>query len=242
MVCMDGFVLTHAFEEVDLPEQDQVDRFLPPLRPQQALDPDHPVTIGTMVGPEAFTEVRYLAHLRHQEALALIPQVAAEFEASFGRPGAGLLRPYRCDAAGTVVVAMGSVLGTLAEVVDERRDAGRDVGALGITSFRPFPAEALRAALDGVRRVVVLERSIALGNGGVVSADVREALAGRPVEVVTVVAGLGGRPITKASLHGLLDRADGNRLEPLSFLDLDQDVVARELARRGPRSRQEVGR
>ena len=64
MVCMDGFVLTHAFEEVDVPEQDQVDLFLPPLRPQQRLDPDDPVTIGAMVGPEAFTEVRYLAHLR----------------------------------------------------------------------------------------------------------------------------------------------------------------------------------
>jgi pyruvate ferredoxin oxidoreductase alpha subunit len=231
MVCMDGFVLTHAFEEVDLPEQEQVDAFLPPLRPRQVLDPDNPVTIGTMVGPEAFTEVRYLAHLRHRRALELIPRVADEFAATFGRPGGGLLRPYRVDVEGTVVVALGSVLGTLADVADERRNEGDEVGVLGITSFRPFPSEAVRTALSGVRRVVVLERSVALGNGGVVSADVRDALAGLPTEVVTVVAGLGGRPITKASLHGLLDRAMRGALEPLSFLDLDDAVVARELAR-----------
>jgi pyruvate ferredoxin oxidoreductase alpha subunit len=231
MVCMDGFVLTHAFEEVDIPEQPQVDAFLPPLQARQVLDPDHPVTIGTMVGPEAFTEVRYLDHLRHRRALELIPEVAADFAVTFGRPAAGLLRPYRCDVTETVVVALGSVLGTLADVVDERRDRGDQVGVLGITSFRPFPSPAVRAALSGVRRVVVLERSIALGNGGVVSADVREALSGLPVEVVTVVAGLGGRPITKASLHDLLDRAAKDELEPLSFLDLDDAVVARELAR-----------
>jgi pyruvate ferredoxin oxidoreductase alpha subunit len=231
MVCMDGFVLTHAFEEIELPGQEQVDEFLPPLRPRQVLDPDHPVTIGTMVGPEAYTEVRYLAHLRHLKALRLIPEVGREFSAVFGRRGAGLVRPYRCDGSPTVVVALGSVLGTLADVVDERRDRGEEVGVLGITSFRPFPGAAVRAALAGARRVVVLERSMALGNGGVVSADVREALAGLPSEVLTVVAGLGGRPITKASLHALLDRAALGELEPLSFLDLDDTVVARELAR-----------
>jgi pyruvate ferredoxin oxidoreductase alpha subunit len=231
MVCMDGFVLTHAFEEIELPGQEQVDEFLPPLRPRQVLDPDHPVTIGTMVGPEAYTEVRYLAHLRHLKALRLIPEVGRGFSAVFGRRGAGLVRPYRCDGSPTVVVALGSVLGTLADVVDERRDRGEEVGVLGITSFRPFPGAAVRAALAGARRVVVLERSMALGNGGVVSADVREALAGLPSEVLTVVAGLGGRPITKASLHALLDRAALGELEPLSFLDLDDTVVARELAR-----------
>ena len=233
MVCMDGFVLTHAFEEVDVPEQDQVDLFLPPLRPQQRLDPDHPVTIGTMVGPEAFTEVRYLAHLRHRQALTLIPAIAEEFEAVFGRPAARLVRPYRCADAGTVVVALGSVLGTLADVVDERRDGGQDEGVLGVTSFRPFPDEELRDALSGARRVVVLERAFAVGNGGVVTADVRRALAGRAVEIVTVVAGLGGRPITKAALHDMLDVAARGELGELTFLELDHDAVDHELARPG---------
>src|SRR5512139_1924860 len=74
MVCMDGFILTHAYERVDLPEQAQVDAFLPPYAPRQVLDPAEPVSIGAMVGPEAFSEVRYLAHARQMWALERIPQ------------------------------------------------------------------------------------------------------------------------------------------------------------------------
>ena len=235
MVCMDGFVLTHAFEAVDVPEQEQVDAFLPPFTPRQALDPDDPVSIGAMVGPEAFLEVRYLAHARQLQALDVIPAVAAEFEAAFGRRSGGLVRPYRCEDADTVVVALGSVLGTLEHVVDERRERGERVGVLGITAFRPFPSAAVRAALDRAQRVVVLEKALALGIGGIVSGDVRAALSGVSVRGYSVVAGLGGRPITTASLHALLDRAAVDDLEPLSFLDLDRTVVDRELAPSGRR-------
>jgi pyruvate ferredoxin oxidoreductase alpha subunit len=103
MVCMDGFILTHAFEPVDLPTQEQVDAFLPPFEPRQVLDPDDPVTIGAMVGPEAFTDVRYLAHAKQRQALDLIPEIAAEFASSFGRPTGGLLRRYRTEGAETIV-------------------------------------------------------------------------------------------------------------------------------------------
>src|SRR6266545_307117 len=90
MVCMDGFILTHAYERVDLPTQEQVDAFLPPFEPRQVLDPDEPVTIGAMVGPEAFTEVRYLLHAKQLQALDEIPRIAEDFEQAFGRPSGGL--------------------------------------------------------------------------------------------------------------------------------------------------------
>ena len=99
MVCMDGFLLTHASERADIPAPAQVDAFLPRYDPRQVLDPDEPVSIGAMVGPEAFTEVRYLAHERMQQALQVIPAVAAEFEADFGRPSGGLVRPYLTEDA-----------------------------------------------------------------------------------------------------------------------------------------------
>ncbi|RIQ18295.1 transketolase C-terminal domain-containing protein [Jiangella rhizosphaerae] len=229
MVCMDGFVLTHAFEEVDLPGQNDVDDFLPPYRPRQFLDPSDPVTIGAMVGPEAFTEVRYLAHVNQLRALDAIPAVALGFAESFGRATGGLVRPYRTDDAETVVVALGSVLGTLKDVVDELRDDGLRIGVLGITTYRPFPFDAVRAALTNARRVVVLERAFSAGTGGIVTADVRGAVAG--AECVTVVAGLGGRPITRASLRRALVDAHGGRVESLTFLDLDLRLVERELAR-----------
>ena len=226
MVCMDGFVLTHAFEGVDVPDQAGVDAFLPPFVPRQVLDPDRPMTIGAMVGPEAFTEVRYLAHLAHGRALERIPAIAADFEAAFGRRAGGLVQPYRCEGAHTVVVALGSVVGTIAEVVDELRAAGEDVGALGVATFRPWPEQAVREALAGADRVVVVDRALAPGVGGVVARDVRLALDGRPARVRSVIAGLGGRAVTRRSLRRLLGDALADRLDPITFLDLDRALVA----------------
>lgn len=231
MVCMDGFILTHAVERVDIPSQEAVDAYLPPYSPRQVLDPAEPVSIGAMVGPEAFMEVKYLAHVKQMEALRLIPQYAEEFRAVFGRSSGGLLHPYRCEDAATIVVAMGSVLGTIKDVVDEMREAGHAIGVVGLTLFRPFPTAAMVAALRQARRVLVLEKSLAVGLGGILASNVRMALAALPIDVYTVIAGLGGRAITKRSLHALFRRAEKNDLDPVTFLDLDEKLVARQLER-----------
>lgn len=233
MVCMDGFILTHASELVDVPEQDKVDQFLPPYEPRQVLDPAHPVSIGAMVGPEAYTEVRYLAHHKQLQALDLIPQVQREFADIFGRDSGGLVRPYRTEDAETIVVALGSVLGTIKDVIDERRERGERVGVLGITSFRPFPVDAVREALSGpaARRFINVEKAFSVGIGGIVSSHCRAATRGLDLENHEVIAGLGGRPITKKSLHGMLDQAAAGTLPFQTFLDLDQDLVDAELAR-----------
>ncbi|HUY29620.1 MAG TPA: transketolase C-terminal domain-containing protein [Acidimicrobiales bacterium] len=231
MVCMDGFVLTHAFERVELPDQEAVDAFLPPFEPRQVLDPDDPVSIGAMVGPEAFTEVRYLAHARQLQALARIPELAEEFEAGFGRAAGGLVTTYRTEGAETVVVALGSVLGTLKDAADSMWDAGVPVGVVGITTFRPFPAEAVARAVSAARRVVVVEKAFSIGAHGILAGDVTLALSGLDIRVDAVVAGLGGRPISEASCRGLLEEAAAGSLPALSFLDLDTHLVARELER-----------
>jgi pyruvate ferredoxin oxidoreductase alpha subunit len=231
MVCMDGFILTHAFERVDLPEQRQVDEFLPPYSPRQVLDPAEPASIGAMVGPEAFTEVRYLAHARQVQALELMPMVSGDFRRIFERDSGGLISTYRSAGATTLVVALGSVLGTIKDAVDDLRAAGHRIGVVGITSFRPFPILALCAALAHAERVVVVEKCFAVGIGGIVSRDVRMALRDPPPRLTTVVAGLGGRAITKASLHRMLVDAMADELDPLTFLDLDHGVVNRVLAR-----------
>ncbi len=231
MVCMDGFILTHAVERVEMPTQEQVDSFLPAFQPRQLLDPDEPITIGAMVGPEAFMEVKYLAHAKQMQALELIPEIATDFAATFGRDSGGLLRSYRTEDADTIVVALGSVLGTIKDVVDQLRGEGLKIGVVGLTSFRPFPLEAVRAALGHTQRVLVLEKALAVGIGGIVSANVRMALAGIQLHGYTAIAGLGGRPITKGSLQGLFREAAAESLEPLTFLDMDWDVVNRELQR-----------
>jgi pyruvate ferredoxin oxidoreductase alpha subunit len=231
MVCVDGFILTHAYDRIDIPTQQQVDAYLPPFEPVQVLDVGDPVSIGAMVGPEAFFEVRYLQHHKQQRALELIPQLAAEFRQQFGRDSGGLIRTYRCDDAETVVVALGSVNGTIKDAVDEMRERGARIGSLSICSFRPFPLAAMRAALQHARRVVVLEKCLAVGIGGIVSDGVRKSLSEIALKGYTVIAGLGGRAITKTSLIGLFERAARDELEPLNFLDLNWDVVKREIAR-----------
>lgn len=231
MVCMDGFILTHAYERVDVPEQSQVDKFLPAFVPRQILDPSNPVSIGAMVGPEAFTEVKYMAHMKNQLALEIIPKVAKDFQKVFGRSSGGLVRGYKLDGADTVVIALGSVLGTIKDVVDEMVAADIAIGVLGIIAFRPFPTQAVRAALSKAKRVIVLEKAFQVGIGGIVIENVRTSLRGSSIKDYTVIAGLGGRPITKDSLRRYLDCAIVDGVEDLTFLDLDQELADSEIVR-----------
>jgi len=231
MVCVDGFILTHAYDRVDIPDQAEVDAYLPPFEPVQVMDCSDPVSIGAMVGPEAFFEVRYLQHHKQQRALELIPQLAAEFKKQFGRDSGGLIRSYRCEDAETIVVALGSLVGTVKDAVDEARAGGHRIGVVSICSFRPFPLKEMRAALGRAKRVVVLEKCMAVGIGGIVSDGVRKSLSGIQLKGYTVIAGLGGRAITRQSLLNLFGRALRDELDELNFLDLDWDIVNRELAR-----------
>ena len=231
MVCMDGFILTHAFERVDIPSQEQVDAYLPPFDPRQVLDPAEPVSIGAMVGPEAFMEVKYLAHAKQMQAIERIPQLAAEFSQVFGRDSGGLVRTYRSDDAETIIIAMGSVLGTIKDTVDEMRREGHKIGALGIISYRPFPLEQVRSALIHCKRFLVLEKSLAVGMGGIVATDVRMAVTGMGLKGYTAIAGLGGRAIPKSSLHKLFRHAEKEDLPPVTFLDLDWDAVNKQQER-----------
>lgn len=231
MVCVDGFILTHAYERMDIPEQEQVDRFLPPFVPRQVLDPADPISMGAMVGPEAFTEVRYLAHHKQMQALELIPQIAAEFNSIFGRDSGGLISNYRTEDAETIIVTLGSVIGTISEVIDTLRDQGQKIGAISLRCYRPFPKEVLREALQGCQRVVVFEKCLAVGMGGIVASNVRMSTRGLNLPVYTVIGGLGGRPITRKSLAELFAKAVKDELDETTFLDIKCDIVERELAR-----------
>ena len=231
MVCMDGFILTHAYERLDIPNQEEVDAFLPPFDPVQVLDPDAPYSIGAMVGPEAFTEVRYLANDKQLQALRLIPEIGSVFKDVFGRDSGGLIHEYRTEDAETVVVALGSVNGTIKDVIDIQRDGGVAIGSISICSFRPFPLDELRDALMNAKRVVVIEKSLAPGLGGVVASNVRMALRGHNLPVYTVIAGLGGRTITMDMLDEVFEAARQDRLPDVQFLGLDHAAVEHEIVR-----------
>jgi pyruvate ferredoxin oxidoreductase alpha subunit len=231
MVCVDGFILTHAVERIDIPDQADVDAYLPPYEPVQVLDPANPISIGAMVGPDAFTEVRFLQHYKQNLALRLIPELAAEFKTRFGRESGGLLRTYRAEDAELLVVAMGSVNGTIKDTIDEMRADGVRIGLVTLVSFRPFPTQALREVLVGAKHVVVIEKSFAVGMGGQLANNVDLALrnTARAPQVHSVVAGLGGRSITRQALHKIFRRALVQPWEGAHFLDLNETVIAKEL-------------
>ncbi len=234
MVCVDGFILTHAFERVDIPSQADVDAYLPPYEPVQVLDPAQPISIGAMVGPDAFTEVRFLQHYKQTQALGLIPELAVEFEARFGRRSGGLLRTYRCDDAEIIAVAMGSVSGTIKDTIDELREQGMRIGLVTIVAYRPFPLEPVKEALEKASHVVVIEKSVAVGMGGQLVNDIEFALRRtKGPQVHSVVAGLGGRPITRKSLAAMFRQVTEAPWEDTLFLDLDERIVGFEIHYRG---------
>jgi pyruvate ferredoxin oxidoreductase alpha subunit len=225
MVCVDGFILTHAYERVDIPSQEEVDEFLPPYTPRVSLDVDDPVAIGAMVSPDYFFEVRYLAHRRQMDSLEIICCVAESFWKKFGRDSGGLFHEYHTDGAETIVVTLGSVAGTIKDVVDELNASGEKFGVIALTSYRPFPADSLKNSLKNAARAIVVEKAFAIGIGGILFQEIELLMKNINVKIVSVVAGIGGRSITKSMLREcFLNKNSGENV----FLGLNEDIVAKE--------------
>ena len=199
MVCMDGYVLTHATEPVDIPSAEEVDAWLPPFEPKFYLTPKDPITLGSMAGPDAYQEIRLLLHQAMEKASATIHSTAQSFEKEFDRQQGGLLDVYRAIDAEVLLVSMGSLLGTMKDAVDELRDEGHRVGIVKVRTVRPFPRTELNEALSAARAVGVVEKDITLGLEGILCSEIRSAFCGATVtpNISSFVVGLGGRDVRK---------------------------------------------
>lgn len=219
MVCLDGFFVSHSPQSVAMPDQDTVDSFLPGYHAANLyLDPDDPMFINNLVPPGDFTEMRYQQRVGFDNALEVIPQVQQEFCTRFGRRYE-MVEAYRCEDADVVLVTLGSMAGTAKHLVNRLRDQNVPVGVAKITSFRPFPVQALRKALGSARVVGVLDRSAGLGaHTAPVCLEVVSAVRGDDVKVFGYVGGLGGRDITETTLQSifreLLDIKGERQREP----------------------------
>jgi pyruvate ferredoxin oxidoreductase alpha subunit len=209
MICMDGFILTHVYEPVELLERDKVKEFLPPYRPKVVLDPKNPKTFGAFADPSRFTEFRYMQFEAQQKAENKIELAAKEFEESFGRNFGGLIDSYRADDAEIMIVAMGSVIGTIKDTIDELRKEGVKVGLTKVRSFRPFPVQKLRKAFQNARVVAVLEKDVTVGNESALLTEIKAALYNTDtrIPVIGFTAGLGGRDITTKDIRHLVAKA-----------------------------------
>ncbi|HJJ46563.1 MAG TPA: pyruvate synthase subunit PorA [Methanocorpusculum sp.] len=194
-VCFDGFILSHVYEPVDIPEQEEVDRFLGPFNPYQKLDCKDPISFGMYATPEYYLEFRYEHDAAVKRAAEAFKKHAKEFAEIFGRDYSELVTKYQMDDAETVIVAMGSICGTIKDAIDEMRAAGKKVGLLGIRMFRPFPSEDIREALSNAKRVAVLDKNISLGAKGAAALEIKDACYGMDVPILDYIIGLGGRDV-----------------------------------------------
>ncbi len=208
MVNMDGYILTHGVETVDMPEQALVDKFLPPYKPLYKLDTKNPQTLGFLADPDCYLETRFAIQKTQEDVLNLIPQINAEFKKIFGRDAGGLVQGYKLEDAKQVIVAMGSIIGTIKDTVDELRKEGKKVGALKITTYRPFPKQAIYEALKNIPEIAVLDKSISLGAYGPLYTDLLSAFQGINTQpkISGFVIGLGGRDITTKSIKEIFSQ------------------------------------
>ncbi len=234
MVCYDGYILSHTYMPFDLPDQKKVDEFLPPFKPDYALNPDEPANLNTVTLPDVrvdvhgepahgYMEIRCLL----QEELRTTLQDAAEaekrFAKIFGRGGDPYIEPYRCEDADYVAVGMGSITYQLRVCVDVLRKEGIGVGVMGVRFYRPFPDEVIANALRGKKGVIVFEKALSYGYEGALASDLKSALyeylagTGALPSVQNFIAGIGGREIRTEDLTHALRAATRGRVsrEPL---------------------------
>ena len=226
MVNMDGFILTHAFEPVELIDQKMADEFLPPYKPEVYLTTKKPVTFGVLAEPAYYMETRYRLQQAIEASKPVIDEVANEFNKVFGRYAGGLVDSYRLDGAKTAIVAMGSVVGTIREVVDELREKGEKIGLLKIRAFRPFPKEAIYDALKDVDNIIIMEKALSLGFGGILLNETKTVFYGkeRQPKISGFIVGLGGRDVPDKSLIRAVKKAESEMVED-SFVDLREELI-----------------
>ena len=229
MVCMDGFTLTHTMEPIDLPSQAQVDAFLPPYSFSRSLDPSAPRSLGTLVAPDWYAELRHAHHLALERALPVIERADHDWRKTTRRSAGGLIDSIGPADARVGVLCIGSVGSTFAAALDECPPR-RATRVLRLRCFRPFPRERLVEACAGLKELVVVERALSPGQGGILGTEVRAAFAGLrgAPRVHNVAVGLGGRDVGPEMLGALVDAACAGRLPVFSIFDLQPAKLAPE--------------
>ena len=228
MIAEDAFYLSHTVEPVDIPDQEAVDGFLPPYDPPFRLDVERPMGFGSLVMPNNYMEFRYLMKMALDRARERIVEVDREFEETFGRSHGGLVDLYRCEDAERLIVAVGTTASTVREVVDGLRAEGEKVGLARVRVFRPFPVDEVRAMVEGVDSVAVLDRVYSFGAFGPFYSEVLSALYGRDERPVVkdYIVGIGGRdvrPRTIRDIHSNLKAVERSGLDSeTEWVDLNR--------------------
>lgn len=206
MLTYDSFFLSHTSEIVDIPQIEEVDQYLPPYQPEFELDIEDPHTFGGIISPEYYYEERYVMHKGALEALTYYPQVCKEFNNLFGRKY-DLMEKSQTDDADLIVVTAGTLTSVTRIAMENLRKKGKKIGLMKIRVFRPVPARQWCKVLGNANKVVVIDRNLSPGLGGVFANEIQAVLyplKSRPM-VYPVVCGLGGRDVTPEDVEGIVN-------------------------------------
>lgn len=221
MVCLDGFILSHTVERVEVPGQEEVDVFLPKFRPLNRLDPDNPMSMNIAVSPAHSMEMRYQLDRQMEAARKVVAEVDEDFAKAFGRRYGGLIDTYRMEGAETALITMGTATSTARVAVDELRSEGRKVGLIKLRFMRPFPHQEIAEAVKGLKALGVFDRSISVNRFGPVFSEVRNSLYGSGIPITDHIAGIGGRDLKVATFKEMFkvleDSASGKRVRDCTW-------------------------
>jgi len=228
MANLDGFVLTHTYETVDIPEREQADRFLPPYETENRIDLENPRNMAFSAGPDTNYIFKYKEHEGVLAAREVITETEKEFAEIFGRKYTGLIENYRTDDADYIIVTLGSIAGLCRETADKLREQGIKGGVVRIRYMRPFPNEEIAASLRNVKAYAVLEKDISFGNEGTVFTNVNSALkkAGVNVNGYNYIGGLGGRNISASDIEKIY-RDIANGTESVNFIGIGGEDIGK---------------
>lgn len=231
MVCMDGWIISHAYEPVTLWKKEAVQEFLPPFEPVFKVDPKCPLTYGALADDDKITEFKYMVHDAHVKSKEKIKKAAHDFREMFGTFYGDLIEEYYTDDADVVLIAMGSVVSTIKVSIDQMRSEGKKVGLLKIRSFRPFPDDEIRTVLEKVKLAIVLDRSISSSFGGILGGEIKACMYGRKEPVIlSYVIGIGGREIFPETIVNLVNESEdivdkGKIPEESLFYNLNKNLL-----------------
>lgn len=213
-VCYDGFYSSHLTEGVNLPEQNEVDAFLPTRKPHMVFSPDTPFALDPLTAGPYLMKYRK-SHLDAMEmALEVIEEVDKEFGVKFGRSYGGAIEEYRCEDAQTVIITIGGMTGTGKDAVDIMRDKGIKAGLLKLRFIRPFPSKRIEAALKGKKAFAVIDRSVCFGwREGPMHMEIKAAVSDSAEKYChfSVIGGLGGADISLDDILGVIEKLEKNK-------------------------------
>lgn len=211
--CLDGFILTHVHEPVELYDEENVKRFLPPRDPIFTLDPSNPVTMGAYARPSEWTEAKYMIHDAQMKAKGKIAEAVKDFadifERKYGLGYGGMIDTYMAEDADILLLAPGSVCGTIKCVIDEYRKKGEKVGLVKLRVYRPFPVERLRKVFEGAKAVAVVEKDVSPGYQGGLAIDTKASLYSTEIRIpiLDFIVGLGGRNVSRQDIRVVVEKA-----------------------------------